>query len=144
MEKPIGSCFRVISGKSKILLDRRKQSPVTDSYFLVRSYKSVPIPSNNSPAFLRQAAISPLCLAPNSPAPGLLLSLSQHFPSDRHLSATSPHLYSNPPAPFGYKLITLISIFDSLDHTKLFQAASLEETMPHLQHLFKWLVTAQE
>ena len=39
-------------------------------------------------------------MALNSPAPGLLLSLSQHFPSDRHLSATSLRLYSNPP-PLG-------------------------------------------
>ena len=31
----------------------------------------------------RLAAISPLCLAQNSLAPGLLLSFSQHFPSDR-------------------------------------------------------------
>ena len=39
-------------------------------------------------------------MALNSPAPGLLLSLSRHFPSDRHLSATSLRLYSNPP-PLG-------------------------------------------
>ena len=57
-------------------------------------------PFKQQPAFLRLAAISTLCLALNSPAPGLLLSLSQHFPSDRHLSATSLRLYSNPP-PLG-------------------------------------------
>ena len=57
--------------------------------FLIRSYKHVSIPSNNNQLWrLRLAAISPLCLALNGPAPGLLLPLSQHFPSDRHLSAT--------------------------------------------------------
>ena len=39
-------------------------------------------------------------MALNSPAPGLLLSLSRHNPPDRHLSATSLRLYSNPP-PLG-------------------------------------------
>ena len=63
--------------------------------FLVRSYKNVSIPSNNSQLFsVWPRFFSPLCLAMNSPAPGLLLSLCQHFPSDRHLSATSPRLYS--------------------------------------------------
>ena len=54
-----------------------------------------PLGIRAAPAFLRLAAISPLCLALNSPAPEILPSLSQHFPTDRHLSATSPVAESN-------------------------------------------------
>ena len=58
-------------------------------------------PFKQQPAFLRLAAISPLCLALNSPAPGLLLSLSL---SISHRTGTSAPLLSvsTPTPPFGF------------------------------------------
>ena len=74
-----------------LLRSLTRKGQATDVY--IRSYQLYI-------TFLRLAAVSPLCLALKFPAPGLLLSLSRHNPSDRHLSATSLRLYSNPP-PLG-------------------------------------------